>query len=75
MTLPTQPPTPGAGTDLFPRRAFFKDRPEVTTARPALGLTLYLDDPEAWARGHAAALLERVIELVSVQRLQWFTSS
>ena len=59
------------GASMLPRRVFLADKPEVTVARPTLGLVLFLDDPEAWARG----VCERLVELVGPASFRAFMTS
>jgi hypothetical protein len=66
------------GTDvplLLPDRVFLTHDPDVSIARPCLGLVLYIDDPEAWASEHAARVCSRFIEVVGADRFRWFMTS
>jgi len=49
--------------------------PQVTVARPVLGLTLYLAEPVVWASEGAAALLKAFLHRVPVGGLRWYTTS
>jgi hypothetical protein len=57
-----------------PRPMALAAAPHVLVARPALGLTLYLGDPAAWARSGAAALFDVFRRLPQV-KLNWYTTS
>lgn len=52
-----------------------RDRPEVSVARIALGLTIYTADPLAWACGAASDALAMFCERAPSDRLQLFTTS
>jgi hypothetical protein len=60
---------------LLPSRVFLTHQPEVTIARPTLGMVLYLNDPVAWAHQHVANVCARFLELVGTDRLHWFMTS
>ncbi|MFK7989803.1 MAG: type VI immunity family protein [Sandaracinaceae bacterium] len=60
---------------LLPGRVYLRDRPEITIARPTLGLALYTDAPTEWAMEHAARIAERFVELVGVTRFRCFMTS
>lgn len=49
--------------------------PHVSVARPALGLTLYLADPVAWAREGAAAMFQAYRARAPAGSLRWYTTS
>ncbi len=49
--------------------------PDVSVAEVALGLTLYLDEPERWAHEGAAAMLAAFLEVAPRDRLVWYTTS
>lgn len=51
------------------------DSPQVSLARCALGLTLYLDEPFTWASEAAVAVLEHYLRVAPTDRLQWYTTS
>jgi hypothetical protein len=55
--------------------AVLRDRPDVTVARVGLGLTVYLDDPERWAREGALVALRSFLACAPRDRLGWFTTS
>jgi hypothetical protein len=60
---------------LYPAPRCLVRDPEVTVARIALGLTVYVADPWAWARGGAATRLARFLEGDIGRRLRWYTTS
>lgn len=68
-------PSSAASAQLLPERVFFRADPAVTVVRPALGLTLYLDDAPAWSIGAAADLLERFLEMPAARGLRFFATS
>ncbi len=51
------------------------EHPEVCTARINLGLTLYIHEPEFWARGGAAQALDTFLRFAPRERLTYFTTS
>ena len=59
----------------FPSRVYLRLSPETTVARPALGLTVYIDEPLPWAREGALALLQAFNEFVPPGALRYFTTS
>ena len=46
----------------------------MTTARTALGLTLYLDEPLRWSHSHAGDLFGSFLALVGPERLRFWTN-
>src|SRR5262249_18539810 len=60
---------------LFPPRIFLSRSPDVTIARPALGLSLYLDNSMVWAQEVTAAVLGSFLRFVSPERVLWYTTS
>jgi hypothetical protein len=49
--------------------------PDVTVARVALGLTVYVDDPLTWAREAAAAVLSSFLARAPEGEVVWYTTS
>jgi hypothetical protein len=60
---------------LAPEPVALADAPEITVARPALGLTLYLADPVFWANEGVGALFEAFLASAAADRLAWYTTS
>jgi hypothetical protein len=63
------------GSPLFPKRVYLAADPRLTVARATLGVTLYLDDPHAWAAGGWTALFDAFLARAPAGRLHWFTTS
>lgn len=60
---------------LLPSRVWLRDEPEVSLVRPALVLTLYLDEAHEWAMHHAEATARLFVSRVRPTDLRWFTTS
>lgn len=58
-----------------PSRIVLAAERDVTVAHMGMGVTLYLDDPYAWASGAAADLLSSFVERLDPRLLRWFTTS
>jgi hypothetical protein len=64
-----------AATPPIPAARVLAAAPAVSVARPALGLTLYLAEPVAWARENAAAMFAAFRTHVPEGSLRWYTTS
>jgi hypothetical protein len=76
--LKPQPQQADADRDLppaFPARTYLRFEPRTTVLRAALGLTVYLAEPELWAREGASALLRAFLDLSPASALRYFTTS
>lgn len=60
---------------LLPGRVYLRNRPQVTVARPTLGLVVYTDAPTEWAMEHAARIAESFVAMVGVNRFRCFMTS
>lgn len=58
-----------------PRPRVLAAAPAILVARPALGLTMYLAEPMAWAREGAAAMFEVFRNQAPAANLRWYTTS
>lgn len=58
-----------------PQPVVLEDSPEISVARPALGLTLYLAEPGRWANEQAGAVFDAFLGRAPPGALAWYTTS